>query len=116
MNANRLRLWLRNLPIHVVLIFICLLWLLPTFGLLVTSFRPFQDVNDTGWWTVLAPPRGAPEYAQSCAACHGSDGRAVSAADLTRPELVQNYQRSFTLLVVLKRDFDGQPHMGATPV
>ncbi|OGO67741.1 MAG: hypothetical protein A2Z49_09320 [Chloroflexi bacterium RBG_19FT_COMBO_56_12] len=116
MNANRLRLWLRNLPIHVVLIFICLLWLLPTLGLLVTSFRPFQDVNETGWWTVLSPPKGAAEYGTYCSSCHGSDGRAIPEADLTNPELVQNYRRSFTLLASLQKEIDGQPHMGNTPV
>jgi alpha-glucoside transport system permease protein len=116
MNAQSLLYRLRALPTHVVLVALCAIWVVPAFGLLVTSFRPFQDVNDTGWWTVLSPPRGAPEYAQSCAACHGSDGRAVATADLTDPKLVENYQRSFTLLAVLKRDFDGQPHMGATPV
>lgn len=116
MNISRLRTWLDKLPVHVILIGLCALWLLPTFGLLVTSFRPFQDVNDTGWWTVLSPPKGAREYAQSCAECHGSDGRKIAAADLTHPELVQKYKRSFNLIAALKKDFDGQPHMGTIPV
>jgi alpha-glucoside transport system permease protein len=46
---------LKHLPIHVVIVILCVLWLLPTFGLLVTSLRPFQDINETGWWTVLSP-------------------------------------------------------------
>ena len=66
---------------------LCLIWLIPTLGLLVTSFRPFQDVNTTGWWTVLSPPTGAAEYANSCAACHGQDGRALPAQDGGRTDL-----------------------------
>ena len=116
MSIERLKLWLSHLPTHVVLIGLCGLWLLPTLGLLITSFRPFQDVNETGWWTVLSPPKGAQEYAELCADCHGGDGRQIAAADLTSADLIQNYRRSFTLIAALKKDIDGQPHMQETPV
>jgi len=39
--------------LHTVIIFITLLWLIPTIGVLVTSFRPAQDVANSGWWTVF---------------------------------------------------------------
>jgi alpha-glucoside transport system permease protein len=116
MNTIRLRNWFGRLPLHVILIVLCAIWLVPTFGLLVTSFRPFQDVNDTGWWTVLSPPKGASEYAQSCAECHGSNGRKIATADLTDQALVQNFKRSFTLIAALKKDINGKPHMGTVPV
>jgi alpha-glucoside transport system permease protein len=115
MNTNRLKLWLQGLPTHVVLLGLCALWLLPAFGLLVTSLRPVQDVNETGWWTVLAPRKGSQEYTEFCAECHGSGGDALAAADLTNPELVQQYRRSITLLALLKREVNGQPHLGTTP-
>ncbi len=35
---------------------IALLWTVPTFGLLVTSFRPEKEINTSGWWNVLAHP------------------------------------------------------------
>jgi alpha-glucoside transport system permease protein len=38
----------------VVIVFICLVWLLPTIGTLVTSFRTVDDSNNSGWWTVLS--------------------------------------------------------------
>ncbi len=41
--------WLTKL----VLGLICLLWLLPLIGTLVTSFRSIDDSNRSGWWTVF---------------------------------------------------------------
>ncbi len=49
---------LRSLPLHVVVIGLCLLWVLPALGLLVSSFRPPRDVTTSGWWTALRPPVG----------------------------------------------------------
>lgn len=45
----------RNRPILVnsVLAFICFLWTLPTFGLLVSSFRTRFDIQTSGWWQIL---------------------------------------------------------------
>lgn len=35
---------------------LAVLWTIPTFGLLVTSFRPEQDINQSGWWTFFVQP------------------------------------------------------------
>jgi alpha-glucoside transport system permease protein len=35
---------------------IAVLWTIPTFGLLLSSFRPERDVQRTGWWTFFANP------------------------------------------------------------
>ncbi len=32
---------------------IAVLWTVPTFGLLLTSFRPRELINTTGWWTIF---------------------------------------------------------------
>ncbi|MBE0477664.1 carbohydrate ABC transporter permease [Candidatus Aerophobetes bacterium] len=39
--------------LHTFIIFIAILWLVPTIGILITSFRPAQDVASSGWWTVV---------------------------------------------------------------
>jgi len=40
-------------PIHVALAIVGLIWLLPTIGLLITSFRPASEIFTTGWWEVF---------------------------------------------------------------
>jgi alpha-glucoside transport system permease protein len=40
-------------PLHFALIGLAVLWLVPTVGLLVTSFRPRGDIQSTGWWDAL---------------------------------------------------------------
>ncbi len=39
--------------INGILILICIFWLVPTVGVLVTSFRQSQDIFGSGWWTIL---------------------------------------------------------------
>ncbi|GLY00576.1 MULTISPECIES: carbohydrate ABC transporter permease [Actinoplanes] len=38
-------------------IVIAVLWTLPTFGLLVSSFRPERAIKTTGWWTFFSDPK-----------------------------------------------------------
>jgi alpha-glucoside transport system permease protein len=44
--------WLTKL----VLAILCILWLLPTLGLFITSWRPLDDAQSTGWWTIFTNP------------------------------------------------------------
>ena len=43
-----------NWLVKLIVIAIALLWLVPSLGLLVTSFRPAQDITSSGWWSVLS--------------------------------------------------------------
>jgi alpha-glucoside transport system permease protein len=43
--------------LHVAVVGIALLWLIPSVGLAVTSFRPRGDILSSGWWNVLGQPR-----------------------------------------------------------
>ncbi len=47
---------LSNLPLHLVVIAIVVLWLLPSAGVIVNSFRTARDMRVSGWWTALATP------------------------------------------------------------
>jgi alpha-glucoside transport system permease protein len=40
-------------PVHIALTIIALIWLVPTVGLLVTSFRPASDALSSGWWNAI---------------------------------------------------------------
>ncbi len=55
MNA-RLRKALSSAPLHVAIVGIALIWSLPSVGLLISSFRPRNDVFASGWWTVFQHP------------------------------------------------------------
>lgn len=41
----------------LVALIIAVLWTLPTFGLLVSSFRPERAIKTTGWWTFFSDPK-----------------------------------------------------------
>jgi alpha-glucoside transport system permease protein len=45
-----------KLPVHIFLIFIGLLWLMPTIGLFLTSLLSPADFDTNGWWKVIAHP------------------------------------------------------------
>jgi alpha-glucoside transport system permease protein len=44
------------LPVHVAVIALTVIWIVPTLGLFVSSFRPFSSIVSTGWWTAFLPP------------------------------------------------------------
>ncbi len=116
MKRDRINKIINQIPTHFIILFMIVVWVVPTLGLLVTSLRPAQAINTSGWWTVLSPSRGSGEYAQSCETCHGADGKSLPNADLTNPQLIQQFPRSVQLLASLRTEINGQPHMGDLPI
>jgi alpha-glucoside transport system permease protein len=51
-----------SVVVKVVLLVLCLLWLVPTIGVVVTSFRTLDAVNSSGWWTVITWPLDLTQY------------------------------------------------------
>jgi alpha-glucoside transport system permease protein len=51
--AARIVRFISRAPVHLALIGIGALWLVPTFGLAITSFRPRDEIQASGWWTSL---------------------------------------------------------------
>jgi alpha-glucoside transport system permease protein len=102
-----------KLPLHLAIIIMCILWLVPTLGLFISSFRTRQAVRETGWWTIFftSAPAGKAEYDTYCASCHGSDGTKIANANLADPNLVDQYTRSINLLVDLKKPINNGPHL-----
>ncbi len=43
----------QNFVVNLVLIVICVIWVVPILGILITSFRPSEQIFRTGWWTVF---------------------------------------------------------------
>lgn len=48
--------------VRITILLIVILWLIPTVGVLISSFRPEALVDTTGWWTVLAHPFRTTEW------------------------------------------------------
>jgi alpha-glucoside transport system permease protein len=42
----------------ITMVVLCLLWSIPTIGLLITSLRSRDDVLESGWWTAVFNPFG----------------------------------------------------------
>jgi alpha-glucoside transport system permease protein len=69
--SARLLRGLNRTPIHIFLGIVAVIWLAPTIGLLVTSFRPRTDIQSTGWWEVLSTLRFTAENYQSVINANG---------------------------------------------
>ena len=48
--------------VRIVLLVICFLWLVPTIGIIVTSFRTPEAALNSGWWTVITSPLDFTQY------------------------------------------------------
>ena len=53
---------------------LAVLWTIPTFGLLVTSFRPELAIKTTGWWTFFTNPEVTLQNYETVLSTEGSAG------------------------------------------
>jgi alpha-glucoside transport system permease protein len=69
-SARILRLVARG-PLNIVLVVVGVLWLVPTFGLFITSILPLSDLATSGWWQIFSHPSHA-TWANYSALFHNS--------------------------------------------
>lgn len=55
-RGAKLRRFLGRIPLHLVILIVLVLWLIPSVGLLVSSFRTAPEIQASGWWTAFVPP------------------------------------------------------------
>jgi len=69
--------FVRRTPLRIAVIAICLIWALPTLGLLVSSVRNPADILKTGWWEALLHPWDLAQWTMAnYASVLGSEGMA----------------------------------------
>jgi alpha-glucoside transport system permease protein len=56
MTAARMLRAVGRAPLNILLIVIAVFWLIPTFGLLLTSLMPANQIASEGWWKVISKP------------------------------------------------------------
>jgi alpha-glucoside transport system permease protein len=83
--SQRLSRFISASPIHIVLGLIGLVWLLPSVGLLITSFRPSSDMRATGWWTVITDPNFTLANYQRVIEAEGMAGAFLNSVFITVP-------------------------------
>src|SRR5690606_3675732 len=77
-SAARVRRRLSGAGGSAAAIAIAMLWTVPTAGLLVSSFRPEQDIKTTGWWTFFSSPELTLRNYRDVLFGSSSDGRLAS--------------------------------------
>ena len=57
--AAKILRWVAKAPIHLILVVLGALWLVPTFGLFITSILPANALANKGWWQIFSSPSEA---------------------------------------------------------
>jgi alpha-glucoside transport system permease protein len=57
--ATKMVRFLSRTPVYLLLAFLGVLWLAPTFGLFFTSLLDPAEIGTTGWWEILSKPSAA---------------------------------------------------------
>jgi alpha-glucoside transport system permease protein len=70
--AARIGRLVARLPVHLFLLFVAVLWLMPTLGLFLTSLLSPSDYITNGWWKVISHPHLA-TWSNYSAVWNGTD-------------------------------------------
>lgn len=57
MQSQKQQQLIGSILVNGALLILVIVWTIPTFGLLISSFRPADQVRTTGWWTVFTSDR-----------------------------------------------------------
>lgn len=63
-------------------------WTVPTLGLLITSFRPKQQIMDSGWWSIVAHPTFTLENYGSALGAENLGGFFLNSFVITIPAVI----------------------------
>lgn len=74
---------------HIILVILGLVWLVPSLGLFITSWRSRADIAASGWWTALLEWR----YTT------GNYVEVLSSRDLPPPGFADNFINSFIITI-----------------
>ena len=55
-KTHRVKRRLTSRGATIAALVIAVLWTIPTFGLFISSFRPAELIQTTGWWTIFQNP------------------------------------------------------------
>jgi alpha-glucoside transport system permease protein len=79
-TSRRLGRLLSRTSVRAAVVLIAVAWSLPTAGLLISSFRPVNDIRTTGWWDALLHPFNAATHwtLANYEAVLSADGMAVA--------------------------------------
>ena len=55
-KSHRVKRRLTSRRASIVALLIAVIWTIPTFGLFISSFRPAELIQTTGWWTIFQNP------------------------------------------------------------
>lgn len=84
--------FLRSLPLRLSVIVICLLWTIPTLGLLVTSIRDPALITNSGWWSSVFNPFDFSQWTlsnyQTVFATEGMGGAFINSVIVSVPSTV----------------------------
>jgi alpha-glucoside transport system permease protein len=79
--------------VRIIITVICLLWIVPTLGTIITSFRTVDAANTSGWWSFLTDPGSftrftLSNYSQLFSSDHGFGDAFINSLAISLPATV----------------------------